>query len=619
MEYEIKLKPDKNRPALESRTAKNLEKGIIEDSIGVIGNRERDRKLRVLLVVPPYTRIRKSLNSIEARLRAEENCERDLEKDYKLINRLKESGISEIDEMKRVGIPMGLLRVGTAAKRGGYDVSILDSVFEGWNQEREYFRTEEGNTALIYGLSWEEIEKKIRDYKPDVIGITCDYTHQWGNARHLADIVKRIDEKIVTVMGGTHAHGLPEDALLDSPTDYVVRGQADITFLELLDSLNGKGKDIGDIKGIVYRKGGRIHYTAKRAFMPKIDDIVIPDLSLINLSKYNLDYHSAGKRKTKINEGFLVYGFTSIGCNVGCSFCAIPPVQGGWRGMSDKTLDDYLNYIKGEGVSEILIEDDHLFEDPERALGVFEKLKQYNLSWVEEGGVGLFNLIALLPEVDKEFIESSVKKKVRELGENGMAVTEEVVRKSVFAKTLEAKAKGITAEQVIKAMADSGCYGVYLAVESANSEALHSSNKPTLNTEQRYAEDIIRLFNKYGIKTTCGLMLGFINPNEKSTYVESRGEIEKTLAYGRKLNEVGADFINPFIVTPLPGSPGFSKLLKYSIRNTDEGYTHEFGTMDACDREWTKTELDILRIQFIIDSIGVEGYKEMLKTGTWPV
>ena len=597
----ITIKPDANRPDLESRTAQKLADGIVEDSRKNIGYNPwlNGETPRVMLLVPPYTRIRRPLDIILENLERDENNSTQLQHDREIVKTLRNAGIEHLEEMKRAGIPMGLLRIGTAAKTASYDIKIVDGVFEGWNNEREYFQTSEGSTMLSYGLSKKELAGRIRQFKPHIVGITIDYTHQWGNARELADLVKTLDEDIVVVMGGTHAHGLPSDILLDSPADYVVKGQADRTFPELLDSLTGKSiKPISDIEGIVYREQGKVTENRRRAFLPSIDAIAIPDLSLVDLGLYSGRFHSAGERQ--LDEGYLLYGFTSIGCNTRCTFCTIPSVQGGWVSMKEKKLDDYLQYITGKGVTEFIVEDDHLFHDPDWALIVFRKLKEYSLPWVEEGGVGLFNLIALLPEVGEDFIAGSV------------------INKAVFNKTLQAKRRGITTEQMIKAMAESGCYSLYLAVESANDESLDTCHKPTLNAQEEYTQKVVGLLGQYGIKATCGLMLGFLNPNSR-LYVETRGQIKRSIAYGKVLREAGATYINPFIFTPLPGAPHFSDLVPYVIRNSDEGFSHEFGTINAPNGEWTRDEMSLLRAYSLLETNGIEGYTQTLKIGTWPV
>ena len=122
---------------------------------------------------------------------------------------------------------------------------------------------------------------------------------------------------------------------------------------------------------------------------------------------------------------------------------------------------------------------------------------------------------------------------------------------------------------------------------------------------------------------TCGLMLGFIEPRGSLLYIESREQILKTLEYGKRLRAAGAAFINPFIVTPLPGSPNFTYLEQQlgnaMIRNTDTGYSHEFATMDAPDGRWIRDEINLLRAYSLYYCNGWGSYETLRKTGTWPV
>ena len=594
MKLTVALRPDRNRDDLGSHISRRLKEGIFEDSLS--SSRVRDRAGRVLLIVPYYTRIKRPLDLVKESVQTwGKEC---LEEDLDFINSLKEKGVSSLNEMKRAGVPMGLLRVGTAAKKAGYDVKVLDAVFEGWNDERRYFESESGSSIFLYGLTKNKIAEKIREYCPDVVGISIDYSHQWGNAREVADLIKRIDEKIPVVVGGTHATGLPGDVLFDSPSDYVVLRQADKTFVDLLDALTKRTKPLEEVKGIAFRKEGKLVRTSPRAFLSDIDEISIPDLSLVNLNLYSGPFHSAGKRV--VSYGKLMYGFTSVGCDVRCTFCTIPPVQGGYKAVGCATLEDYLKYVISEGVSEFIVEDDHLFSDPERALEVFALLRKYNLPWVEEGGIGLFSLIALLPEVSEEYILKSVNNPL------------------VFEKALNAKRRGLSAEELIRAMSESGCYSAYLAVESANEQALDTSHKPLLNSQVDYTKKVVNLLDKYKIKTTAGLMLGFVNP-DRGLYVESRRNIERTIEYGRVLKEAGITYVNPFIFTPLPGAPHFRSLEKYVIPNTDESFSHEFGSIDAPNGEWNRDHLNLLRTKALIKSNGVAAYKRILETGTWPV
>ncbi len=604
LEQRVILNPDINRSQLKSSYAKRLQEKVFDSKMLSSSPWQRGESPRVLFLVPPYTKIIRWMEPIVENV-YEHVKEEKWKKFYLELIKDLERESHCLEEMKRAGIPMGLLRLGTAAKKSGYDVKIIDAVFEDFDNEKYCFETCEGDYLLSYGLSWETLAEKIRSFQPHVVGITCSYTHQWGNARQAADLVKSIDEKIVTMMGGVHVTGLPQDALLGSPTDYVVVRQADYSTIELLDAvtLRQGAKKIEDIAGIAFRREGKAVATFPRPYLTDISGIAIPEISLVDLSLYDRPYHSAGKRKTL--EGRIMYGFTSIGCNTGCNFCAIPTSQGGFRKMPEELLDEYFTTVTKAGVKEFLVEDDHLFHDPAWARTVFKKLGQYGLNWYEEGGIGLFSLISLLPGVNETFINQSTKNQI------------------VFKHLLQAKSQGLTTERMLQEMSASGCYGGYLAVESANEESLGRAHKPTLNASANHTEEIVRLFKSYNMPVTCGLMLGFVEPKNGSLYIESRERIMRTIEYGKRLKAAGAAFINPFIVTPLPASPNFNyleKLLGNSMcRNTDLGYSHEFATMDAPDGTWIRDEMNLLRTYALYECNGWDAYKTLKKTGTWPV
>lgn len=594
------IRPDANRKKLSSGCAVKLASGCLVSSLVRTSTEtwKKGRKPRVLLIVPYYTRISRPLDLIMESIETKDRDRSCIREDRAVANALKGIGITHLEEMKRAGIPMGLVRIGTAALKAGYDVKIIDAVYEGWFDERDYFTSTEGSTIISYGLSKEVIESKVRRYDPDVVAITCSYTHQWGNAREVADLVKQINPDVPVIMGGVHANGLPTEVLLDAPVDYVTLGQADVTFPELLDVLTERNsRTVSDVRGIAFRAGGKVVFTPRRHFLSDITEIAVPDLSLVDLKLYSGRYHSAGERQ--LSHGHLVYGFSSFGCNTKCNFCTIPLVQGGWVSMKDHVFDGYLSYLKSVGVTEFMLEDDHLLHDPMWAMTVFEKLKCYDLPWVEEGGVSLYNLIALLPGVSEEIIKSSV--------ENEM----------IFKKTIFARRQGLTTEKFIKAMAASKCYSIYLAVETANQESLDTSNKPKLNAIDAHTKKVVELFKKYNIKTTCGLMLGFYNPSDN--YLETRQHVRNSVGYGRKLMQAGASYINPFVFTPLPGAPHFEELRKYTLNNTDEGFSHEFGSLDAPDGSWCRDTMSLARVAAIMQTVGAEGYELIARTGTWPI
>ncbi|UHC15737.1 cobalamin-dependent protein [Methylobacterium currus] len=553
--------------------------------------REAGEKPRILLFVPPYTRLIEPSPSGSA---------------------LAEIGISNFEVMKRAGTPIGLLRIATAAQRAGYEVQVIDSPFFGWDQEADDVQVDKGH-LIRYGLDYSQIKNLIDNFSPDIVGIQCNYTVQWGNARILADLIKHLDRDTVVVGGGAHCSGDWENALSDSAMDVIVINEADKTFPFLLNSLTAPDGSVEAVPGIAYRDARceLVRTTKKSNYMSilpnkqdlqsRLDMMPLPDFALLNMNYYLQRYHSSGARVR--SHGAWAQIFATIGCNVNCNFCYIPKINGPWRALGLDWFDLHLADLVRHGVTEVLIEDDHLMHDPLYALEVAKLLKKYDLPWVEEGGISLFNLVVL--HKGPGFVA---------------AMSENDQRSPIYKNVIEAMKQGLTAKGFIKSLAESGCYNVYLAVESANEESLSNSHKSTFNSIQTATFEIVKLFTDAGIQVTGGFMLGFINPPGKQSgkpYIESLSQIDHTIDYAVDLMNAGMAYANPFIVTPIPGTPMWEFQQDYVVRHYDNGWSHEKATM-SCEK-WDAEDIERKRLELLVRANGPARVREMVSRGTWPV
>lgn len=579
------------RPALKNMTPSSLLK-----SKRGLRRRAAGEAPRILLVVPPYTRM------VEPALPG---------------SAFRDIGLDTFEVMKRAGTPIGLLRIATSARAAGYNLKIVDAPFAGWEQENVLMEVPEGK-LLRYGLSDEQILGILRDFEPDIVGIQCNYTVQWGNARALADLVKSFDPELMVISGGAHSSGDWQNAIIDAPFDFIVANEADRSFVALLDAVTSPDTPAHEVRGVVYRKDftpirndilkqgrpssqyisinpKRQSLTERQQFMP------LPDFGFLSMSDYAQSHHSAGVRVRP--HGSWAQTFATIGCNVNCDFCYIPMVNGPWRALGADWFDLHLQDLKKHGVTEVLIEDDHLMHDPLYAMEIFRLLQKHDLPWVEEGGLSLFNLILL--HMGRPFLET---------------MRPEEQKHANFRKVIEAMNAGLTAKDMIRAMADSGCYGVYLAVESANEESLENSNKPRINSFQAATREIVEIFSEHGVQVTGGFMLGFVNPPEhegEEPYIESLEQIERTIDYAVTLMDHGMAYANPFIVTPIPGTRTWEFQRDYVVRNYDTGWSHEKATMAT--EKWSDEDIERMRLKLLVDANGIDRVRTMLTSGTWPV
>jgi radical SAM superfamily enzyme YgiQ (UPF0313 family) len=175
--------------------------------------------------------------------------------------------------------------IGTVLKNKGYDVKIYVESIRGWD--------------------WSRIAES------DVIGITVN-SAEVQECYALADQI-RSRTRAPIVMGGYHVTYMVPEAL--EHADYVVRGEGEATFAELIDELlHGDGR-VDAIEGVSYVRDGAVVNNPDRPLIQNID--LIPDQSLIDGYR---EYHRRWFHKL-FPVGALVAW--SRGCPYDCTFCSI--------------------------------------------------------------------------------------------------------------------------------------------------------------------------------------------------------------------------------------------------------------------------------------------------------
>ncbi|MDP2909880.1 MAG: cobalamin-dependent protein [bacterium] len=157
------------------------------------------------------------------------------------------------------------------------------------------------------GLRYPEIEEKIRETRPDIVGITAP-TPAFAQVLEICRIIKKISPEIVTVVGGPHPTALPEETTAEKNIDVAVLFEGEIAFTELVDALD-KGKPLDDIKGIVFKdKEGNIRQTPRRESIQDLDALPFPARDLFPLEIY---FPPPTKRMSDKKAGNMI---TSRGC-----------------------------------------------------------------------------------------------------------------------------------------------------------------------------------------------------------------------------------------------------------------------------------------------------------------
>ena len=381
--------------------------------------------------------------------------------------------------------PLGLAYIAAVVENAGYKVRIVDGLLAGIDSgERPY-----GDGMLRYGLEDDQIAAILRSERPDVVGISCLFSNKDLDMRLAARLVKQVLPEATVVVGGVHPTALGTKLLEEEAAiDYIVLGEGEKTFLDLIRVLEGKG-DVSSLDGIVYREGGLPVLVPKTSFLADLNSLPLPARHLLDMRAYlgRASAHSGYKQKPFASV------VSSRGCPAKCTFCAIELLWGKTPRFrsSASVLDEIEFLVRQYGVREIHFEDDNLTSDKQRALEIFDGLvrRKLGLSWTVPSGLAIYSL-------DEELLE---------------------------------------------AMAASGCYSISLAVESGDQEVLNTLMRKPSRLER--VKPLVDKARSLGMKTKGFFILGFPGETKRS--------MQRTVEFAKSLDLDWALF---FPATPLIGT-----------------------------------------------------------------
>lgn len=219
-------------------------------------------------------------------------------------------------------------------------------------------------------MSWLDLEKYIESSNPSMI-LTSGFTCNAYSCVRTAEIAKTVNKDTVTVVGGIHFSSVPEESLINFPEiDYIIKGEGELTIVELIRSLN-KGKKVGNIKGISFRQNEKIIHTPLRPLIRNLDKLPYPAYHLIEdyIKHYHFSMMAGKNTRYMVLEG-------ARGCDHRCSFCTQWTHWGGmWRSKSVKRIADEIEHLNETyGGVFLWLTDDH-FKINVRGKKLYNELK----------------------------------------------------------------------------------------------------------------------------------------------------------------------------------------------------------------------------------------------------
>ena len=299
------------------------------------------------------------------------------------------------------------------------------------------------------GLDYQQIEARVSKIKPDLVGITCP-TPAMKHVYKICEIIKGIYPNTPIVAGGIHPTALPERTMIEGKKiDFIIIGEGEATFVELLRALKNGQKELSNIAGLCWRKENVITINQRRGLTKNLDELPFPARDIYNLKLY----YSAPTKK--VSEESATPIVTSRGCPFDCIHCPSKIIfQGFVRYRSaDSVVAEIEECINKYNLREFNFYDDTFTINKERVIEICNKIieKKLRIYWI---------CMARVNTIDDE---------------------------------------------VVEAMKQAGCKKISFGLESGSQMILDLMRKKTTVEQGKKAVEIVK---KHGLEIHASLMLG---------------------------------------------------------------------------------------------------------------
>jgi len=303
-----------------------------------------------------------------------------------------------------------------------------------------------GHTVVVRDLAADDERLDDGDIRrADLVGISADTTRA-GKALSIARRVAAIGRPVV--MGGPHPQFMAADIFATGCVDYIVRGEGELVFPNLLTALQNRDS-VASVKGLIIKDGRHLIETPA-ADPIDVETLPFPARHLVDLHRY----------RASMADRTLTPIVTSRGCPGACHFCSSSSFFGrGWRYRSAGSVLAELDEVYNRyGFRAVCFMDDNFTLSPERVEQIADGIidRGYDLKWWN------------LSRVDT------------------------IVRNPAM----------------VARMAAAGSTTVYLGIESGNEETLNSLGKNIKTTDVTRAVEILR---ENGIESYGSYIIGNLN------------------------------------------------------------------------------------------------------------
>jgi len=356
--------------------------------------------------------------------------------------------------------------------------------------------------APSLSLEKQEILKAVGEEVPDIIGISCLTTYA-DAAYELAEGIKKAFPDIPIAIGGPHVSAKYETILDACPfVDAAFPGEAEQSFTEYVNCIAGN-KPFGHVAGVVFRDtSGKTVFTGHAPLVKDLDTLAPPARHIYDKRLYR-SLPNQGRRWPAATF------FTSRGCPWSrCMFCYQRTEYGHKyrRRSPEACVREIRELVVEHGYREIMFWDDNFCINEEWINRFCDLLdaERLNIPWTVEGHI----------------------------------------------RTIR--------PAMLERMAKSGCYNIFLGIESGNQKILDMIEKG-YTVEQCW--EVMKWIKQVGLESRAAFLLGF--PTETPEMAR------ETIDFACNLDPDYANFV-PFHVWP--GAPIEKFALEHGTSTHWNGY-----------------------------------------------
>lgn len=381
---------------------------------------------------------------------------------------------------------VGFSYVMAAMIKAGFDVEFIDANLIEYPHD---VFMENPRKCLSIKPDWLRIEQYLKPYKIEFAFLTGSFTKHITNTARLSGILKKLNPRCNTIVGGVHVSALPEDTLKRFDTiDFVVIGEGEKVAVDLARALKNNA-DVTKIPSLGYRNNGTIAINQNSYPIEDINTLANPAKSLWPIQEYRKVWKYLWDNKDPL--GLVM---TSRGCIGKCHFCA----------SGKKDIDKNILRMRS-----------------------FENVKQE----LEE----LFSKYAI-QSID--FIDDCFT-----LNKHRLALLCEYLKGKKVSWICKSRVDTVS-KDMLKMMKDSRCKSIFLGIESLNDKILESMGK---GINFKTTEKCLELFDSVELGYAASFTIG--HPGETKGSMKQTIHFAKKLA--RKGIGVGLYLVTPYPGTHL--------------------------------------------------------------------